>query len=77
MTKFMSFWTAAPKEMKSCRTQGDVCSFVRPFIRPPHSGFSGFKSGLSGLKSGLSDLKSGLSDLKFGLSSLKSGLASL
>ena len=29
---FYGFWAAAPKGMKSCRTQGDFCSFVCPFV---------------------------------------------
>ena len=28
-----SFWAAAPKGTKSCRTQGDFCSSVRSFVR--------------------------------------------
>ena len=53
-----SFWAASPKGMKSCRTQGDFRSFVRP------SALSGLKSALSGLKSTLSGLKSALSGLE-------------
>ena len=31
---FFSFWAAAPKGTKSCRTQGDFRSSVRSFVRP-------------------------------------------
>ena len=36
-SKSFNFWAAAPKGMKSCRTQGGlsfVCSFVSSFVRP-------------------------------------------
>ena len=79
-TKFrQAFWAAAPKGTKSCRTQGDFCWSVCPFvcwsvclfILPP--ALSGLKSALSGLKSALSGLESALLDLKsalFGLCNL-------
>ena len=38
-----------PKGTKSCRTQGDFCSSVRPFVSPPQA-LSGLESALSGLK---------------------------
>ena len=51
---------AAPKRRKSCRTQGDFCSSIRPSVRPSlHS-----PQALLGLKSALSELKSALSGLE-------------
>ena len=54
-----SFWAAAPKGTKSCRTQVDFHSSVSSIVRPPpFIRLSGLKSCLSGLKSSLSSLKS-------------------
>ena len=62
-----SFWAAAPRGTKSCRTQGNffssICLFVRISIRLSPQALSEFallaqKSALSGLKSALSGLKS-------------------
>ena len=52
---------AAPKGMKSCRTQG---TFVRLSVRPPPQTLLGLKSALLGLKSAFSGLKSSLSGLE-------------
>ena len=58
---FYGFWAAAPKGMKSCRTQGDFCSFVCPSIRtcipPPWGSNPGLKAQIpaSRLKSAHAD----------------------
>ena len=59
----VTFWAAAPKGMKSCRTQGDFRSSFRSSVCPPQA-LSGLKSALSGLKFTLSGLKSALSGLE-------------
>merc|ERR1711911_219533 len=59
-----TFWAAAPKGTKSCRTQGDFCSSFRHSVRSSPQALSGLKSALSGLKSTLSGLKSALSGLE-------------
>merc|ERR1711911_250311 len=50
-----TFWAAAPKGTKSCRTQGDFCSSFRHSVRSSPQALSGLKFALSGLKSALSD----------------------
>ena len=75
MTIIMIFWAAAPKGMKSCRTQG---TFVRLFVCSSiRSSFSGLKSALSGLRSAFSGLIFALSGQKPVLSGLKSTLSFL
>ena len=77
-----TFWAAAPKGTKSCRTRR--LSFVRPFVSllvrsspPPAAGRSDLKSAPSGLKSDLYSPKSALPGLIFVLSGLKPALSSL
>ena len=72
----IGIWAAAPKGTKSCRSQGDFCSSVCPFVSPPQA-LSGLKSALSGLKSALLGLKSALSGLNFAFSGLKPVLSGL
>ena len=75
----ITFWAAAPKGMKSCRTQDfyqSIPLFVCPSNSPPQA-LSGLKSVLSCLKYALLVLKSALSALKSAPSGLKSALSGL
>ena len=78
LLSLLSFWAAAPKGTKFCRTQGTFVRLsVRLFILSSPQALSGLKSALSGLKSALSGLKSALSGLESALSGLKFALSGL
>ena len=66
-TSNLSFWAAAPKGTKSCRTQRDFCSSFCHSVRSSPQALSGLESALLGLKSALLDMKSALLGLKSAL----------